>query len=86
MIQSITSFQLKTPVKLHFTGVFNHYFSLIIYILPIALVSAVNKKGRVTQNHSGLIKRKARQATRLTKVIIQYFPVEVSSVFISLEY
>jgi len=58
-------------------------YNIISYILPIALVSAVNKNGKVTQNHSGLIKRKAKQATRLTKVISQYFPVEDSCVLIS---
>jgi hypothetical protein len=45
-----------------------------IYIQSIAFTKAVNKNGKVTQNHSGRKNKKAIQATNETKVMSQYIP------------
>ena len=41
-----------------------------------AFANAVPTKGKVTQHHSGLNKRKARHAAAVSANNIQYFPVD----------
>lgn len=48
----------------------------------MAYTKDVNRKGRVTQNHSGRITRKAIHATSEIKNASQYFEVEFVSVLI----